>query len=495
MATESQLQVSVSRIAFLPGCACPRSDMGNSMKWNHPTTEKKDGTTLCEIVVPHIRDAHDVVGLQPDEYTVVTIVPRSSVSRLCCVPMCWVSIPQGFAAIVSRFGADVTGEEEDGTFSAGFHCFWPWYRVNRLVSRQRIIFDTPVKDCKTKDDITINIDVLIVLEITQAIDFVYGLGPEKLDDLLRASQEEVLRQVACSMPVEQIYDLHGANTDEWVKKMNEGLEPYGVQIHHFTVRNVQIPGDMAKDFEDKTLYESKTLEKKVQQESDRLKLNNEEARTKLKEECDNARMAAEEQAVTTKAQIVKEVREVIASTEKEIGMLDAARDAEVQDLYASAELEVAKTEAEMMKVKENSEAEVGLEIGMLEAKAEAYEKNKRAASRMEATAKLAEGKKAIAEAEGVAATSFAARRAQEQELERLKILEQLGENPNIQIATSLENNTGLAPDNSLVSQVAQQGLEALRMRLAEMTVGSASKLDMGKKSAGGLMRPIPQQMA
>merc|ERR1719482_2295836 len=105
---------------------------------------------------------------------------------------------------------------------------------------------------------------------------------------------------------------------------------------------------MAKDFEDKTLYESKTIEKQVQQESDRLALNNEEARQKLKEECENNRMAAEEQAVTTKAQIVKEVREVIASTEKDMGVLEAKRLAEVADMEATAELKVAKTKADIL---------------------------------------------------------------------------------------------------------------------------------------------------
>mmetsp|Transcript_3461 Transcript_3461/g.6785 ORF Transcript_3461/g.6785 Transcript_3461/m.6785 type:complete len:480 (-) Transcript_3461:100-1539(-) len=476
--------------------------MGNSLggrKWKSPNKKEKEGTTLIEILVPHIRDAHDVVGLQPEGHTPVTIVPVTSASECCCCPLCWFSVPSGFAAIVSRFGADVPGQEKDGTWSPGFHwnCCCQCLRVSRLVSRQLIIFDTPVKDCKTQDNITVNIDVLIVLEIIEASKFVYELGPEKLDALLRASQEEVLRQVAFTIPVEHIYDLHGTNTEEWVKSMNVSFKPYGVMIHHFTVRNVQIPQDMAKDFEDKTLYESKTLEKRVQQESDRLKLNNDEAREKLKEECENARMAAEEQAVTTKAQIIKEVREVLASTEKEIGVLNAQKDAEVADIVAKAELEVAKTNAEIMTTKRESQAKVNAEVGKLEAEAEAYEKQKKASARMEAAQKIAQGKKTVAEAEGAATTAFAQRRAQEQELARLDILARLAKNQSIQIATSRENNMGLAPDNSLVTQVAQQGLEALRMKLADLTSGSAAKLnfgggDMKMELAGGLVRPVPQ---
>jgi len=469
--------------------------MGNRLPWISPINAvQKDGTTLVEIVIPHLRDAHIVAGMQPEDKMPITIVPLSAASSCCCVPMCWMSIPDGFSAIVSSFGKDVTGKEPDGSWSSGFHIFMPWNRVNRLVSRQLIIFDTPVKDCKTKDNITVNIDVLIVLEIVQASQFVYGLGPEKLDSLLRAAQEEVLRQVAYNQPVESIYDLHGTDTKDWVTALNANFEKFGVVVNHFTVRNVQIPGDMAKDFEDKTLYESRTVEKKVQQESDRLNLNNDEARQKLKEECENARMAAEEQAVTTKAQIVKEVREVLASTEKDIGVLDAQRLAEVADLEATADLEVAKTNATILTKERENKARVGAEVGKLEAEAEAYEAQKKAAARMEASQKIAVGKKAVAEAEGEASTAFAARRQQEQEMARLDILDKLAQNKDIMIATSLENNMGLAPDNSLVSQVAQQGIEAFRMKLADMTATSVSNLGMGKKLAGGLVRPVPQQM-
>jgi hypothetical protein len=155
--------------------------MGNALPYKTPVEAvKKDGTTLAEIMIPHVRSAHNVAGMEPEGFVPVVLVPLSSASNCCCCPMCWVSIPSGFASIVSRFGADVPGKEPDGTWGPGFHCFMPWYRVNRLVSRQYLIFDTPVKDCKTQDNITVNIDVLIVLEVVNAHSFVYGLGPENL---------------------------------------------------------------------------------------------------------------------------------------------------------------------------------------------------------------------------------------------------------------------------------------------------------------------------
>lgn len=285
-------------------------------------------------------------------------------------------------------------------------------------------------------------------------------------------------------------------------KMNANFANYGVTVHHFTVRNVQIPGDMAKDFEDKTLYESQTMETKVQQEADRLNLNNEEERLRLKEECENTKMAAEEQGVTLLAQMVKECREVTANTDKDMGILDAERAAQVADLKVQNDLEVAKIKAQILSLEREHQAKLACEVGKLESEAEAYEQQKKAQARMEASQKIAEGKKEVAKAEGEATTAFAQRRKQEQDMARLDILDKLANNKNIKIATSFENRMGLAPDNSLVSQVAQQGMEAVRMKLADWTASSAGRLkldginssgEMKTELAGGLVRAVAQQ--
>ncbi|CAK0795067.1 unnamed protein product [Prorocentrum cordatum] len=108
--------------------------------------------------VNHIRDAHSVVGLMPDNFVPVSIVPKHWNSRFCCgcCCCCWTSVPSGFSAMVSAWGKDLEGAEEDGTWEPGFHWMCPWHRVNRLVSRQLIIFDTPVKAVKTADNLDLS---------------------------------------------------------------------------------------------------------------------------------------------------------------------------------------------------------------------------------------------------------------------------------------------------------------------------------------------------
>jgi len=457
--------------------------MGNGYGgWYKPGAPKKEGTTLIELTIKNISDAHDIVGERPEGvYTPVTLCPRKSHQTCCFLPACWISIPSGFSAIVSKFGAVVEGDEEDGTWSPGWHCFSPLYNVDKMVSKQLIIFDTPVKGCKTKDAITVHIDVLIVFEIFRARDFVYSIGPEKFDDLLRASQDEALRQMANETLVENIYDLHGASTAHIITDLNTKFEKYGVKVHHFTVKNVTIPADMAQDFEDKTLFDSKTTMKHMKQESDRLKLNNEEGKQKLQEECENTKQAAEQQTEIVKSQAIKETAEVLAETSRNIGKLEADLDVEVQQLLAQAELEVSKIKAQVLAHEREIKSKTSANCGRISAEASAYKKEKQAEASIEVAQKLASGKKALGEAEGVAAGAFAARRAHEAELKRLDILEQVCKNEGIQIATSQENTVSMNQENAALTQVAQQGLEALRAKLAELTATSLVKLDQVKK--------------
>merc|ERR1719487_2259766 len=88
------------------------------------------------------------------------------------------------------------GDGQLKTWTSGFHFINPTHRVNRLVSTATFVFDTPVKNCLTKDYTSVTVDVLIIFSISDPVSFVTNLGPEKLDALLRASKEEAVRRLA-----------------------------------------------------------------------------------------------------------------------------------------------------------------------------------------------------------------------------------------------------------------------------------------------------------
>jgi len=450
---------------------------------------KKQGTTLIQLNIHHMRDAHDIMGQRPDEYfTPVTLVPQAAMSSLCCVPLCYVAVPAGMTAIVTRFGAVVEGNEEDGTWSPGCHCFNPLNQVDKLVSKQLICFDTPVQGCKTKDMITVNIDVMIQFEITAARDFVYKIGPEKFDDFLRASEDECLRKLCFETLVENIYDLHGKHEEAVtiVEELNAKFSKYGVKVHQFNVKHVSIPPKMATEFQEKTLFESKTVEQRAKQTLDKLELNNEEGKQKLREECDNKRMACEQQAVVDENKAIKEVSGVVSKTSRDIEELEAQRDNEVKKVTTSAELEISKMKSEILAMEREQKSNIEAECADIRNKADAYAAKVDADRTVEDARKLASGHKSLAAAEGEASAAFAARRAHEAELKRLEILQHLTQREGAQIHTSQENTVGMSADNAAVTQVAQQGLEALRAKLAEVTATSLARIQE--------VRPSQQRM-
>lgn len=134
-----------------------------------------------------------------NKYTVMVLVPE----RSCCTP--WIIIPEGFHAIVISNGAYV------GIWKAGFHWARPWERVSQLVTKQFIVFDSPVKECPTMDNVMVQIDVSMVVSVKDdaksVSNFVFKLGPERLEAMLRAFQEEAVRSMARNKRYSNIYDL------------------------------------------------------------------------------------------------------------------------------------------------------------------------------------------------------------------------------------------------------------------------------------------------
>jgi regulator of protease activity HflC (stomatin/prohibitin superfamily) len=119
-------------------------------------------------------------------------------------------------------GADIDYENPDGTrtavWPAGLHPFYPpWFGVSQLVTKQSVVLDLPVKACKTKDNVTVNVDVSLVFRIMGDADlgedpelvrkFVYQVKPRGLEQQLRDAQEEAVRALARSMRHTEIYGI------------------------------------------------------------------------------------------------------------------------------------------------------------------------------------------------------------------------------------------------------------------------------------------------
>ncbi|GAB9470983.1 Myosin protein [Globisporangium polare] len=169
-----------------------------------------------------VDSANRIFGACYHGNTVVIINPgRSPVKP-------YIRVPEGMYALVQNQGKDMDFHCSNGKRTAvwppGFHTASLFTKVAHLVTKQYIVFDTPVKGCKTADDVTVGIDMCLVLRImgdeSKGEDpglvrrFVYELGPHGLEVQLRAAQDEAVRALARSVQHTEVYQLRDGTMKE-----------------------------------------------------------------------------------------------------------------------------------------------------------------------------------------------------------------------------------------------------------------------------------------
>ncbi|OQR92108.1 hypothetical protein ACHHYP_04065 [Achlya hypogyna] len=182
----------------------------------------KKQTRLLFDSVWRVDKANEKFGSCKDGNTIIILQPgRSPVKP-------YIRIPEGMYAIVQHHGKDVDYVYPDGRRSplwpAGFHRASLFTKVAYLITMQNVVFDTPVKGCKTADDVTVHIDMCLVFRIMGDIEkgedpmlvkrFVYELGPQGLETQLRDAQEEAVRALARSVEHTEVYSLRDGTVKE-----------------------------------------------------------------------------------------------------------------------------------------------------------------------------------------------------------------------------------------------------------------------------------------
>jgi regulator of protease activity HflC (stomatin/prohibitin superfamily) len=412
-------------------------------------------------------------------YTPIVLVPESSRQSCFCLPCCFIAIPEGFSAIVKRFGAEITGDEEDGTWSPGFHWLSPEKNVDRLVTKQHIVFDTPVKQCTSKDNMPVTIDILVVFKICDAVTFYKTYGPDMFQTFLVQNMDEMVRTLALEKRLDEMYDIFGEDTqkimEELNSRFNDDRNKTGVQLVHFCIKDIVLSQDIIKLEQDKTLIQSQLRKDEIMQDFNKTGITNQEETRRLKEECENSRKMASAEAQVEQQMAVRKTQEVMAQTQSAISEKEATKLNDAMKIQTDGEFELTKIQSQIRQITEELKVKTSSEVNKISVEATAYSKKKEIHATETYAENIARGKTALGEAEGVASAAFAARRKHEAELKRLEILDKLV-GKNMTIATSQENTAGLSADNAAVTQVGQQGLEALRAKLAEITATSLSKI-------------------
>lgn len=167
------------------------------------------------------------------------------------------TIPEGFYALVTRHGAHAVHKDQStGTQSpvwpSGLHLGPPWLKVSHLVTKQSMLFNTEIKGCKTKDNVTVMMDMSVVLRVMgdpvndrrrsgddpyNVYKFVHEVTPVGLQAQLSDALAEAVRILARRVYHTEVFGLRNVGCTElegMQEKLfsKEAIERQGVVSHH-----------------------------------------------------------------------------------------------------------------------------------------------------------------------------------------------------------------------------------------------------------------------
>jgi len=403
--------------------------MPKQEEYTHPfEISERAETNLTLLTIGSPLDANEIFGKKHhDGSTPIVCTPTNSNC------FWWTSIPYGSSAIVTRLGQFV------GIFEPGFHWFPPWYTIQYLVNTQHIPYNFCIKECPTRDNVKIKIDVDILFRVHDAKTFVYDIGPEKLEELLRASQAESVRSLVRSSKVSEAYDLRGSEGADMINSLNDKIGAYGVKVEQVIITNVTLPPSMAVTMQSETTFQSKQTEQRKRQEYDLKVLNDNNYSLRVAQDRENERRKATEEAKRSRALITQDIQSLEANMEKILQEIKAQEQSEVTKVRTEANQTVLKINADKDKLILELKAKQDAEVRRIQAETDKYFREVNSKADVVVAENTAKALELIGEAEQKASKKLIAKRKFEIDMQNVQIWNKVASNANI-IISSDENN-------------------------------------------------------
>merc|ERR1719499_791573 len=311
-----------------------------------------------------------------------------------------------------------------------------------MIGLHNYVYDTPVKECPTLDNVMVTIDITIVFHISPQDDtlmkFAFRLGPEGLDGMLQQVQQDSVWAMVRQRKYDEVYDLMNAAHDEallgTMKELNNSFSDYGVEITAMAVTNVHLPHSISEDMAQTTIYHNQDEYHKLNQQHQLLVIENDEKEKKEKQlmkekleqheaEC-KKRLAAEH----SKLQLIK------AETKKILSEIKEQENADVVKIDAEGRLKASeidrKKNVQLAQIKARGEAEGE----QLRVEARAYVTKTLATADAEVAKLKAEALSVLAQAESQAAEGLSSKRMYDEKMRQLNVIQALSHNSDVAIA-------------------------------------------------------------
>ena len=146
-----------------------------------------------------------------------------------------VAVPEGAQALLLKSGRYWK------TVGAGRHIVPPWIVVSHVVTVREIPFTAIGAGVPSKDDVRVDLDLLLTFTITAPDKFVFAISAPDFDQVCMAASLEAIRALVRTKASADMLDLDADDADTLRTMIGVAIEPYGVAIQRVVITRIQPP--------------------------------------------------------------------------------------------------------------------------------------------------------------------------------------------------------------------------------------------------------------
>ncbi len=163
-------------------------------------------------------------------------------------------VPQSYAMIIERLGTYVA------TWQTGLHVKVPFIdRVANKVSLKERVLDFPPQPVITKDNVTMKIDTVVYMQITDPKMYTYGVeSPMTAIETLTAT---TLRNIIGELELDATLTSRDVINTKMRAILDEATDPWGIKVNRVEVKNIMPPEAIREAMEKQMRAERERREK------------------------------------------------------------------------------------------------------------------------------------------------------------------------------------------------------------------------------------------
>ena len=171
-------------------------------------------------------------------------------------------VPQAHAYVVERLGA------YNATWSTGLHLKIPVIdRIAKKISLKEPVADFPPQPVITKDNVTMQIDTVIYLQVTDPKLYTYGVdNPIRAIENLTAT---TLRNIIGDLELDQTLTSRDIINSKMRAILDEATDAWGIKINRVELKNIMPPKEIQDSMEKQMKAERERREKILQAEGEK----------------------------------------------------------------------------------------------------------------------------------------------------------------------------------------------------------------------------------